>query len=105
MSRISSERSRLLEVADLRGSQIVVHDHGVRLPLAHCRGDLLDLALAEQRGRAGTPDVLHDAGPDDLRAGSQGQAARFAQGTVVLLALIRQDGATEQYAFPRPARG
>src|SRR5439155_7238287 len=42
---------RLLEVAHLRRRQIVVEDHEIGVPLRRERLELLDLALADERGR------------------------------------------------------
>ena len=53
-----------LEVAQLGGSEVVVKEDEVSLGGGGDAGDLLDLALADERGRVGTLAALHDFGND-----------------------------------------
>ena len=69
---------QLLQVAMLRGRQLVVEDDGVRVEAAAQLGDLLGFAAPDEGGRVGGITTLHDAA-DDIGTGAVDQLGQFVQ--------------------------
>ena len=86
----------LLQVAELPRRQLVVEDHRLRVRRVDEVVDLLDLALADERGRVGRGPRLDHPG-DRLRAGRARQGGELVERLLVCAAA---DDAGER----RPAR-
>ena len=65
-----------LEIAALRGGELFVEDHQRGAGGLHLTPDLFHFPLADERGRTGGADVLHDAA-DDLGTGRVDEASQF----------------------------
>jgi hypothetical protein len=82
---------RLLDVLPLRGAQLVVEQHERRVERARLVAQLVELPLAEVRGRMGAVELLRERA-HDVGAGRVGQARELLE---VLLDVVAVRGALE----------
>jgi len=71
----------LLEVRLLRGSELVIEDHHVRVEVAHVRHELLGLALSDEGARDGLVQSLRH-GHDDVGAVGLGKPSELCHGVL-----------------------
>src|SRR4029079_8495401 len=94
----------LLEIPVLRGREVVVEEEEVRLVLVPERANLLDLALAQERGGAhGAAALEHLA--EDLRPGRLGEEAQLGQRVAVMIPARRGATGQDRAFLPAPPRG
>ncbi len=88
---------RLLQVASLARTQVVVEDHHVRLVRGHQPHEFLDLATPQKCGGVGRLAALrHPA--HHPRAGRRGQPLEFLQG-ILLKSLVGKNDSDQHRGF------